>query len=113
MATRRFLEYTRNLHPDYLRRVKFLRDSIFGQVRRPTSKNSLRVVNMLARRPMQDRPELVRYYPAHDETQKLMTQLRDYGLFRNQHEDFKDEMERLRLLRGKPRKQWRRPWLEK
>ncbi len=29
--------------------------------------------------------------------------LRDYGLFRDEHKDFKEEMERLRALRGKTR----------
>eukprot|EP00095_Tigriopus_kingsejongensis_P009292 snap_masked-scaffold175_size286436-processed-gene-1.10 protein:Tk09292 transcript:snap_masked-scaffold175_size286436-processed-gene-1.10-mRNA-1 annotation:"mitochondrial 28s ribosomal protein s33" len=113
MATQRFFSYTRNLHPDYLKRVKFLRDSILGEVRRPTSNKSMRLVKMLSRKPYQDREEIVNYYPALDHTSELMKQLRDYGLYRDEHEDYKDEMERLRQLRGKPKKQWRRPWLEK
>lgn len=33
-----------------------------------------------------------------------MKHLRNYGLFRNEHEDFKEEFERLREFRGK--KKW-------
>ena len=54
-------------------------------------------------RPLYDRPEIVKYYPAHEETNWLMDRLRDYGLFRNEHKDFVEEMERLRNLRGKSR----------
>lgn len=30
-----------------------------------------------------------------------MIKLRYYGLYRDEHEDFKEEMERMRVLRGK------------
>ena len=43
----------------YANKVKFLSDSIFGEVRRPTSKDSLRVVAMFSRRPYEDRKEIV------------------------------------------------------
>lgn len=43
----------------------------------------------------------VDYYPRHEETYWLMRHLRDYGLFRDEHQDFNDEMKRLRALRGK------------
>ena len=32
-----------------------------------------------------------------------MTRLRRYGLFRNEHEDFTEEMERIRRIKGKVR----------
>ena len=35
-----------------------------------------------------------------------MRNLRDYGLFRDEHKDFKDEMDRLRELRGKTRSRY-------
>lgn len=41
------------------------------------------------------------------ETDKLMLRLREYGLFRDEHQDFKEEMKRLRELRGKV-KGWKR-----
>lgn len=47
--------------------------------------------------------DVVNYYPRHVEMGKLMSNLRDYGLYRDEHEDFKEEMVRLRALRGKVR----------
>ena len=38
----------------------------------------------------------------------LFRHLRAYGLYRDEHEDFKDEMERIRVARGKPSKRARR-----
>ena len=43
----------------------------------------------------------ITYYPAVEETNELMRVLRDYGLFRDEHKDFCEEMQRLRVLRGK------------
>ena len=43
----------------------------------------------------------IAYYPAVEETNELMRVLRDYGLFRDEHKDFCEEMQRLRVLRGK------------
>ena len=56
---------------------------------------------------MSDRPVnkdpnyTVDYYPRHVETAILMTHLRNYGLFRDEHQDFKEEAKRMRELRGK------------
>ena len=41
------------------------------------------------------------YYPAAYETSELMAWLRHYGLYRSEFEDFKEEMVRLRALKGK------------
>lgn len=41
------------------------------------------------------------YYPPHKEWTRLMFRLRDYGLYRDEHHDFREEMRRLRTLRGK------------
>ena len=43
----------------------------------------------------------ITYYPAVEETNELMRVLRDYGLYRDEHKDFCEEMQRLRVLRGK------------
>lgn len=51
--------------------------------------------------------QIIHYYPRHVETDKLMLRLREYGLFRDEHQDFKEEMKRLRELRGKV-KGWKR-----
>ena len=39
-------------------------------------------------RPLYDRPEIVQHYPAHEEVGEIFTQLRDYGLFLDEHKDF-------------------------
>lgn len=49
--------------------------------------------------------EVIKYYPRHPELGALMKLLREYGLYRDEHEDFKEEMVRLRALRGKT------PWV--
>lgn len=44
---------------------------------------------------------MIKYYPRHVELGHLTKHLRDYGLFRDEHEDYKEEQIRLRALRGK------------
>ncbi|XP_050687903.1 28S ribosomal protein S33, mitochondrial-like [Eriocheir sinensis] len=85
----------------YNKRMTRLSNNIFGEVVRPTSKTSLRVVNMFSQKPLDLRPEITDYYPRHYETHNLMMTLRKYGLYRDEHQDFKEEMVRLRKLRGK------------
>ena len=64
-------------------------------------------------KPLYERPEIVRYYPAHEEVGELFTQLRDYGLYRDEHKDFVEEMERMRKLRGKSKFDWGKKWMKK
>ncbi len=45
----------------------------------------------------------LQYYPAHNEISELFIKLRAYGLYRNEHEDFKEEMARIREIKGKVR----------
>ena len=81
-----------------------LRNRIFNEVSRPTPQPALRVVKLFSENPLDLRQDIVNYYPRHPEVKKLMTELRNIGLFRDEHEDFKEEMERLRQLRGKGNK---------
>merc|ERR1712142_477073 len=85
----------------YAQQMNMLSASIFGEVKRPTSKSSMRVVTMFSRRPYEIRKEIVEYYPAHEETTQLMTELRNYGLYRDEHKDFTEYMAKMRKLRGK------------
>ena len=90
---------------EYNAKMKYLSDSIFVDFKKPIdTKPNKKLYHSLICRPYYDRPELVKYYPAHEEINRLMTKLRDYGLYRDVHKDFVDEMERLRILRGKPRR---------
>ncbi|KPJ18295.1 28S ribosomal protein S33, mitochondrial [Papilio machaon] len=87
--------------------MKHLSNRIFGEVATPTNSKSMKVVKIFSARPLHTNEEIIHYYPRHVETGKLMMKLRSYGLFRDEHQDFKEEMKRLRELRGKV-KVWRR-----
>lgn len=92
---------------NYARRMQHLSNRIFGEVVRPTSSKSMKVVKMFSENPLNLREDIVNYYPRHVETGKLIMKLREYGLFRDEHQDFKEEYKRLDELRGKgkpPRK---------
>lgn len=96
-----------NSGTDYGRRMKHLSNRIFGEVTRPTTTQSMKVVQMFSEEPLYLRKDVIQYYPRHVEMGKLMRNLREYGLYRDEHADFKEEMGRLRALRGKgppPRK---------
>ena len=64
------------------------------------------VVNHFAKKPYETRPEIVQYYPAHEETTQLMDELRNYGLFRDETKDIKDMILKMRKLRGKEKTPW-------
>ncbi|XP_063164677.1 small ribosomal subunit protein mS33 [Candoia aspera] len=74
---------------------------IFGEVVRPTDSSSMKVVKLLSEQPLAKRKEVYDWYPPHNIYSGLMWRLRSYGLYRDEHEDFKAEMRRLRRLRGK------------
>lgn len=88
---------------NYAMRMNRLSKQIFGEVVRPTSLRSMKVVQFFSERPVNKRPEIVEYYPRYKETETLMNHLRDYGLYRDEHKDFNEEYDRLRALRGKPK----------
>ncbi|XP_052869718.1 small ribosomal subunit protein mS33 [Anopheles bellator] len=85
----------------YSRRMNYLSNRIFGEVARPTNSQSMKVVKMFSEEPIHQRDYVVNWYPRHVETHLLAMKLREYGLFRDEHQDFKEEMKRLRALRGK------------
>lgn len=74
---------------------------IFGEVARPTDPKSMKVVQLFKEPPMAKRKEVFDWYPQHKIYYALTQKLRHMGLFRDEHEDFKEEMRRLRKLRGK------------
>lgn len=61
----------------------------------------MKVVKLFMAKPLPKQSYFVNYYPRHPETSMMLLKLREYGLYRDEHEDFKDEMKRLRALRGK------------
>lgn len=97
------------LSTEYARRMNRLSNRIFGEVARNTDRRSMRVVQLFSEEPVHLRREVYGYYPRHPETGELMIKLRHYGLYRDEHADFAEEMERMRTLRGKPTRK-RIPW---
>jgi len=89
------------LTTNYASRMTKLSNRIFGNGKRPINKSNQRVVDAFSKQPLYTNDYIINYYPRHMETGKLMMKLREYGLFRDEHLDFKDEMKRLRELRGK------------
>lgn len=92
---------------NYARRMKYLSNRIFVEVARPTSSQSMKVVQLFSENPLYLRDDIINYYPRHVEIGKLMMKLREYGLYRDEHQDFREERKRLDILRGKgppPRK---------
>ena len=86
---------------NYAVRMNRLSRRIFGEVVRTTNSKSMKVVKLFSEEPLYRQTRMIDYYPRHVETGKLMMKLREYGLFRDEHQDFKEEMKRLRALRGK------------
>lgn len=90
---------------EYARRMNRLRNRIFGEVARTTNTRSMRVVRLFSEQPVNLQKEVYGYYPRHPETGELMAKLRYYGLYRDEHADFVEEMVRMRALRGKVKPQ--------
>ncbi|CAB1346373.1 unnamed protein product [Coregonus sp. 'balchen'] len=82
-------------------RIARLSARIFGDVVRPTDNKSMKVVQLFKEPPMAQKKEVYDWYPQHKIYYALTQKLRYMGLFRDEHEDFKEEMRRLRKLRGK------------
>lgn len=61
----------------------------------------MKVVKLLEVEPFHKRDYIINWYPRHNETFLLNKKIREYGLFRDEHQDFNEEMTRLRHLRGK------------
>lgn len=97
---KRYLNLIRN-GTVYANRMNQLSNRIFGEVVRQTNPKSMKVVKLFSEKPVHKWPEITSYYPRHIQIETLMTHLRDYGLFRDEHKDFKEEYDRLRKLRGK------------
>ncbi|XP_028811082.1 small ribosomal subunit protein mS33 [Denticeps clupeoides] len=85
----------------YAVRMARLGARIFGDVVRPTDSKSMKVVQLFREPPLARRKDVHDWYPQHKVYYGLTQKLRFMGLFRDEHEDFKEEMRRLRKLRGK------------
>ncbi|XP_037066063.1 28S ribosomal protein S33, mitochondrial-like [Peromyscus leucopus] len=90
---------------EYALRMSRLSAWIFGEVARPTDSKSIKVVNMFSEQPLAKK-ETYDWYPNHNTYFALTGTLRFLGLYKDEHQDFKDEKRCLKKLRGKgkPRK---------
>uniref|UniRef100_A0A8D1R9N6 Small ribosomal subunit protein mS33 n=2 Tax=Sus scrofa TaxID=9823 RepID=A0A8D1R9N6_PIG len=91
---------------EYAVRMSRLSARLFGEVARPTDSKSMKVVKLFSEQPLAKRKETYDWYPNHNTYFALMGTLRFLGLYRDEHQDFRDEQLRLKKLRGKgkPRK---------
>ncbi|KAI0982214.1 hypothetical protein GJ496_002431 [Pomphorhynchus laevis] len=89
----------------YSKKIIALSAKIFGEIS-PNVKepNAKAIVTMMAEKPL-DKDEVVsmNYYPRYQEMDLLTRGLREIGLYRDEMQDIKDEMERRRFMRGKSR----------
>ncbi|XP_011497967.1 PREDICTED: 28S ribosomal protein S33, mitochondrial [Ceratosolen solmsi marchali] len=93
-----------NINSRYAKRMKYLSNKIFGEVARTTDKKSMKVVKLFEEKPISKRSEIVDYYPRLKQTHDLFEIVRLYGLYRDEHEDFKEEFEKMRISKGKDSK---------
>ncbi|XP_056660428.1 28S ribosomal protein S33, mitochondrial-like [Monodelphis domestica] len=79
---------------------------IFGEVAIPTNSKSIKEVKLFSEQPLATRKETYDWYPPHNTYFALMRKLRRFGLYRDKHQDFKEEQRRLKKLhgKGKPKK---------
>merc|ERR1711862_995454 len=90
-----------DMSTSYAKRMAHLSARIFGQIARDTDNKSTKVVKLFSGLPKDQNPTIVNWYPNHPQLHGLMVKLRSLGLYRDEHLDFKDEIKRLRALRGK------------
>jgi len=104
-AMTKIFTYSRTMKSDteYANKMRRLSNQIFGESRRPETASTIELKKRFAAEPKEQQERWVTYYPALEETNELMRLLRNYGLYRDEHKDFCDEMDRLRELRGKSR----------
>lgn len=89
---------------NYSKRIAHLASRIFADHSASSGGPPQKVVRILS-----EKPEAIKirdWYPPLEEYSHILATLRRFGLFRDEHADFREEMERLRALRGKPKKTW-------
>lgn len=87
----------------YALRIEQLRNKIFGEPVTEKDENNLKIVKHFEKMPIEENKYKVDYYPPHPMFHYLMKMLRLHGLYRDEHLDFREEMYRLKVLRGKGR----------
>nr|XP_048284617.1 28S ribosomal protein S33, mitochondrial-like [Myodes glareolus] len=86
---------------EYALCISRLSARIFGEVVRPTDSKSMKVVNIFSEQPLAKKKETYDRYPNHNTYFALMGTLHFFGLYRDEHQDFKDKQRHLKKLHGK------------
>ncbi|XP_023075658.1 28S ribosomal protein S33, mitochondrial-like [Piliocolobus tephrosceles] len=86
-------------------RMSRLSARLIGQVPRPTDSKAMKVAKLFREPPLAKKKETYDWYPDHNTYTALTGTLRFLGLYRDEHQDFKDEQKLLKKLRekGKPK----------
>ncbi|XP_011803775.1 PREDICTED: 28S ribosomal protein S33, mitochondrial-like [Colobus angolensis palliatus] len=86
-------------------RMSRLSARLIGQVPRPTDSKAMKVAKLFREPPLAKKKETYDWYPDHNTYTALTGTLRFLGLYRDEHQDFKDEQKRLKKLpeNGKPK----------
>ena len=88
---------------NYAKRMQRLSDGIFGELTREKTPVLIKTANRFAVKPKDLDPDFINYYPRHVDTGLLMAYLRNYGLFRDEHQDFSENMKNFKRMKGKTR----------
>ncbi|NXR61216.1 RT33 protein, partial [Rhadina sibilatrix] len=87
----------------YALRMARLSAQIFGDVVRPTDSKSMKVVKLFSEQPLAKREQLYNWYlPVLGYgTKNVYQKLCYFGLYSDEHQDFKEEMRPLKNFHGK------------
>jgi len=81
----------------YAKRMTLLSGRIFGEITRPYEYKTMKIQRLFQNTPIENKQMIQRYFPPHPMLHFLTKVLRNYGLFRDEHADFQEEM--LRYLK--------------
>jgi len=111
-AMTKIYSYARTMKSDsdYATNMKRLSNQIFGEKKYKLPYRENNIYKTFRKEPREQNERWITYYPAVEEANELMRVLRDYGLYRDEHKDFCEEMQRLRVLRGKAKE--RPSWVD-
>ncbi len=88
----------------YSKRIALLASRIFADYSAGNGGPPAKVLRILSEEPVAIKNR--DWYPPLEEYSNILGTLRRVGLFRDEHADFREEMDRLRALRGKHKKTW-------
>ena len=84
----------------YARKMVLLGARIFGELPRPVSRRSQKVIDLYKSAPKKER--IGSYYPPLKEYNSLLKKLRGMGIYHDEHMDFTEEIKYVKKLRGNP-----------